>query len=257
MGVLHRFRKETVAFMCDIEGMYHQVKVKPEHRDYLRFLWWENGDTTKSPQVFRMTMHLFGATSSHGCANFALKSTANDHEGEFGSAAADFLRDDFYVDDGLKSVETAVEAVELINNAREMCRKGGFNLHKFIANDKTVIQQIPERSRAEDVKSLDLNKDALPIERALGVQWCVENDTFNFHVILNDRPPTRRGILSTVSSVFDPLGFIAPFILAGKKILQELCKDNVGWDDTLSDIMKTKWYQWKSDVQALRSFSVD
>lgn len=117
-----------------------------------------------------MTVHLFGATSSPGCANFALKSTANDHEEEFGSVAADFLRNNFYVDDGLKSVETAVEAVQLITNAREMCRKGGFNLHKFIANDKTVIQQIPECSRAEDIKSLDLNEDALSIERALGVQ---------------------------------------------------------------------------------------
>ncbi|KAK3737868.1 hypothetical protein QZH41_019749, partial [Actinostola sp. cb2023] len=112
VGVLHRFRQEPVAFTCDIEGMFHQVKVNEEDRDLLRFLWWENGDTTQEPQEYRMTVHLFGATSSPGCANFALKQTANDYESEFGTATADLLRNDFYVDDGLKSVSTAEQAVK-------------------------------------------------------------------------------------------------------------------------------------------------
>ena len=51
-----------------------------------------------------MTVHLFGATSSPGCANCALKATANDFEGEFGSEAAKFVRKDFYVDNSLKSL---------------------------------------------------------------------------------------------------------------------------------------------------------
>ena len=82
-GVLCRFRQETNAFICDIEAMFHQVKVNEEYRDLLRFLWWENVDLTKQPKEYRMTVHLFGATSSPGCANFALKSTANDYEAEF------------------------------------------------------------------------------------------------------------------------------------------------------------------------------
>ncbi|KAK3704924.1 hypothetical protein QZH41_016749 [Actinostola sp. cb2023] len=102
VGVLHRFRQEPVAFTCDIEGMFHQVKVNEEDRDLLRFLWWENGDTTQVPQEYRMTVHLFSATSLPGCANFALKQTANDYESEFGTATADLLRNDFYVDDGFK-----------------------------------------------------------------------------------------------------------------------------------------------------------
>ncbi len=39
VGVLLRFRQEPVAIMSDIEAMFHQVHVVPEHRDYLRFLW--------------------------------------------------------------------------------------------------------------------------------------------------------------------------------------------------------------------------
>ena len=61
-----------------------------------------------------MTVHLFGATSSPGCANFALKSTANDFEEEFGASAADFARKDFYIDYGLKSVPLVDETVKLV-----------------------------------------------------------------------------------------------------------------------------------------------
>ena len=39
-GVLCRFREESIAFMCDIEAMFHQVRVDESHRDLLRFLWW-------------------------------------------------------------------------------------------------------------------------------------------------------------------------------------------------------------------------
>ena len=46
VGVLCRFRKELIAFMCDLKAMFHQFKVKEEDRDYLRFYWWENGDIT-------------------------------------------------------------------------------------------------------------------------------------------------------------------------------------------------------------------
>ena len=75
-GVLCRFRQEKVAFVCDIEGMFHQVNVAPEHRDYLRFLW--SADITSPPSEYRMTVHLFSATSSPGCAMFALRSAADD-----------------------------------------------------------------------------------------------------------------------------------------------------------------------------------
>ena len=166
-----------------------------------------------------MTVHLFGAASSPGCCNFALKTTADDNEETFGPEPAEFLRRDFYVDDGLKSVPSVEEAVALIRSTKKMCLRGGFNLHKFISNKKEVIQQIPVTDRAKDVMNLDLDRDPLPMERALGVQWCIESDNFKFVVSLRDRPCTRRGILSTVSSIFDPLGFVSPVLLEGKAIL--------------------------------------
>ena len=90
-----------------------------------------------------MTIHLFGATSSQGCANFALKKTASDYEDQCGSGAADFVKKDFYVDDGLNSVSTPESAVSLIKSTKALCEKGGFKLHKFISNHKSVIDAIP------------------------------------------------------------------------------------------------------------------
>jgi len=198
-----------------------------------------------------MTVHLFGATSSPGCSNFSLKSTANDNERETGSRAANFLREDFYVDDGLKSVPSVDKAVQLIKDTKEMCKRRGFRLHKFISNSKDVISSVPLEDRAEEIKNIDLDQDVLPIERALGIQWCIENDCFNFRIMLKDKPCTRRVMLSTVNSIFDPLGFVAPVLLEGKKMLQELCKENSGWDDTVPTELKAKWERWRSNLPLL------
>ena len=147
-GVLCRFRKEPIAFTCDVEGMFHQVFVNPDYRNLLRFLWWDKGNVDSTPTKYRMTVHLFGATSSSGCANFTLKRTADDFEELFGSEPATFVKKDFYVDDGLKSVPSATEASALIKSTKSLLAKGGFNLHKFISNSKEVIEAIPKEQRA-------------------------------------------------------------------------------------------------------------
>lgn len=255
-GVLSRFRKEPVAFMCDIEGMFHQVGVNKEHRNLLRFLWWEDGDIEKPLVEYRMTVHLFGAVSSPGCSNFALKTAADDFEDECGQEASEFVRNDFYVDDGVKSVPSVEHAINLIKNTKTLCMKGGFKLHKFISNRKEVIEAIPVDERAKGVKELDLTKDLLPIERALGVQWFVESDEFHFKAELKDRPLTRRGILSTVSSIYDPLGLIAPFLLQGKKILQAICKDGSHWDDPVPEHLRMQWIKWREDLAVLSQLKV-
>ena len=80
VGVLTRFREDRVAFMADIEAMFCQVRVSPEHRNLLRFLWWKDGDLNKSPEEYRMAVHLFGAASSPSCAGFCLRKAAEDFQ---------------------------------------------------------------------------------------------------------------------------------------------------------------------------------
>ena len=87
VGVLTRFRQDSVAFMSDVQAMFHQVRVNPEDRSALRFLWWPDGNLDLEPEEFMMTVHLFGAVSSPSCANFALRKTATDNQEDFSNEA--------------------------------------------------------------------------------------------------------------------------------------------------------------------------
>ena len=254
VGVLTRFRQEPVALMADVQSMFHQVRISPNDCDTLRFLWWPDNDLDSEPEEYQMMVHLFGATSSPSCANFSLRRTAEDNYQEFSKEAVDSVKDNFYVDDCLKSVSSETKAIGLVNELRTLLSKGGFRLTKWISNSRKVIDSIPLSERAGSVK--DLLLDQLPIERALGVRWDVESDTFGFKITVKDRPATRRGILSVVSSVYDPLGFAAPFTLPAKTLLQDLCRKNLGWDDPISDEDLARWRNWLDELPRLEDLKV-
>ena len=113
VGVLTRFRSESVALAADIASMFHQVKVNPEDRDSLKFLWWPNGNLSKDPEAQRMTVHLFGATSSPSCCSFCLKQVAVEFGCSFSSKAIEAIERGFCVDDCLVSVSTTQTPLNL------------------------------------------------------------------------------------------------------------------------------------------------
>ncbi|KAI4892141.1 hypothetical protein NFI96_009207, partial [Prochilodus magdalenae] len=256
VGVLCRFRKSFVAVMCDIERMFHQFYVKGEDQDYLRFLWWENGDLETPPLVYRMKVHLFGAASSPGCANFGLKHLAAKGQGKFSEDTIHFIQRNFYVDDGIMSVQTEKEAIQLVKESRELCNTGKLRLHKFVSNNENVMATIPEEERST-VKDPDMTLSLPYMERALGVEWCITSDSFKFRVQVKPNPLTRRGVLATVASMYDPLGFMAPFVLLGKQILQQMCKEKVSWDDELPENLRPRWESWIRDLPNLAEMQVE
>ena len=93
--------------------------------------------------------------------------------------------------------------------------------------------------------------------RALGVRWCIETDTLGLKIDLKHSPPTRTGILSVVSSVYDPLGLAAPFVLPAKRLLQDLCREKLGWDDAIPSNYEVSWERWLADLPKLSKFSVE
>lgn len=256
VGVLTRFRKEPVVLMADIEAMFYQVRVPVEDSDLLRFLWWPDGDCSQELVEYRMMVHLFGATSSPSCACFALRKCVEDNRKCFSPMAVNTVLHHFYVDDCLVSIGSEEEAVSLWQELGALCAKGGFKLTKWISNRRTVLATIPQEERAKEVKDLDLDSDALPLERALGVQWCVQSDSFKFKITLKPHPLTRRGILSVTSSIYDPLGFLAPVVLSAKKILQDLCRRRLGWDDPLPSSVAGEWMAWLEDLHDLENWKV-
>ncbi|XP_038150062.1 uncharacterized protein LOC119789301 [Cyprinodon tularosa] len=202
-----------------------------------------------------MKVHLFGAASSPGCANYGLKQLAKDNEMEF-PLGSQFIMKDFYVDDGVTSIENVDDAIQLAQEAQKLCARGGLRLHKFVCNNRAVLESIPSSEHNAEVKALDLVFKDVTLERALGIHWHIASDTFRFRLSLKDQPATRRGILSTVASIFDPLGFIAPILLTGKRVLQEICRHGIGWDDPLPCELQPVWERWKKDLTNLEKITV-
>ena len=145
IGVLMRFRQEQVAIIADIEKMFYQVLVPENQRSLLRFWWWPNSDLRYDPINMEMTVHLFGAVSSPGCANFALKKSAQDNIVAISQESKKTIERNFYVDDLLKSVEDVETAVDLLKEVTSTCASRGFNLTKVISNRKEVLANVPEK----------------------------------------------------------------------------------------------------------------
>ena len=256
IGVLVRFREHQVAVMGDIEAMFHQVRVSPCHRDALRFLWWKEGNMANQSEIYRMAVHLFGGVWSPSCANYALRRTAEDHRDDFDTETTTTVLENFYADDCLKSVDNEERAISLVRKLCKLLSLGGFRLTKWISNSRKVIESIPLNERAKGAKDLDLDKTSLPVERALGVHWDTDTDVFGIKIKPKEKGFTRRGLLSIVSSVYDPLGLVCPFVLQAKKIFQDECKEEKGWDDELHPGNRMRWIKWLEDLPMMEDFQV-
>lgn len=171
LGVLIRFRNDNTAVMCDIEQMFHSFDVNPCHRDFLRFLWFEDNKLGRPIIEYRMNVHLFGNGPSPAVATFGLRKTAADGEEKFVKAASNFVHRNFYVDDGLASLPTAKQAIDLVTTAQTMLATANLRLHKVVSNSVEVIEAFPTEDRGKDVRDLDLRRDNLPAQRSLGVYW--------------------------------------------------------------------------------------
>ena len=185
--------------MADIEKMFHQVSVKPEDCEALRFLWWPGGNIDQDQVDHKMLVHLFGATSSPSCCSYALRKTAEDNQGYFSEKAIETVRSNFYVDNCLKYLATTKEAVQLVGELPKLRARGGFRLTKWVSNDNSVMYHVPTGERASTV-NLDLKRQQQ--ERALGVDWNVEEESFGF------RGWTRRAILSNVALFYNPSAWL-------------------------------------------------
>ena len=190
-----------------------------------------------------MCAHIFGGVSSGASSSYALKRTAKENEKKYGTETACTLRENFYVDDLLKSVNSEDDAIKLIKNLRSMCNEGGSNLTKFVSNSKKVLHSIPETFRRNGFKDKDLGCK-LPDEQALGILWNVEADTLGFKIAIKEKPLTKRGMSSILSSIYDPLDLGAPFLLKGKQIIQTLCVQRFSWDDQVPEDIGNDWKKW-------------
>ena len=141
---------------------------------------------------------------------------------------------------------TVSEAINLVSELKKLAAEGGFNLTKWISNSPDVITEVPFSDPSK--KAQERVFDTLTEERALGVCWRVQEDQLSFQVQRMEQPRTKRGVLSMLSSVYDPLGLASPFVLRARRIIQNLCCTKIGWDDPIDEMEREQWDQWVSGL---------
>ena len=186
IGVLLRFPQGTIGLPADVQSMFHQVRLREQDQDALRFLWW-TGSYDNPPYVYAMNVHIVGAASSPCVANSALRQAADDN-----FHSLDAIKRSFYVDDALPCLSDESSRVSLAEDLTNILERGGLRLTKFMSNSKNVLATIPAERRA--APKLNLVLDDVSAERALGVRWFVESDELGFQIKKLHRPETKRGI---------------------------------------------------------------
>jgi hypothetical protein len=154
------------------------------------------------------------------------------------------LSNDFYVDDLLSGTSTIEEAIKIQKEISTLLQTAGLQLRKWASNHSALLDTIPkELQETQPTLSLD-NEDGVT---TLGLLWNPKNDQLqvksNFiQVQLTDSTAsTKRKVLATTATIFDPLGLLGPAVIAYKIFLQKLWQDKLQWDELLPVHLQQEW----------------
>lgn len=251
-GILIRFREKLVAIAGDIDQMFLQVKIQKQDRPALSFLW-RNMECNRPPDTFEMTRAIFGAKCSPAIASYVLlKAIRNHRDGDY-QWTADQLAKQFYMDDYLASEESAESAALLLRTVTRLAANGGFQLRKWMSNSTDVLSSVTPSDRAHP----DADLSALPSGRVLGLLWDTEDDTISVQPPVKQRASTtKRAVLSSIASTFDPLGLVAPFTLQAKLLMQDLWRKQLAWDAALDGDDLSRWRCWQESLVLLAGLKI-
>ena len=253
--VLMRFRKSPVAIGCDVTEMYLQIALAPEDRPYHRFSWHHNAQS--EVRYYEFNCLVFGVNASPFLAQYVTQQTARDQAALLPRAAEAILTST-YTDDTMDSVDTPGDGQQLHGDLKRLWNEACMTPRKWVSNSTAVLEPI---SADDQATQIDLSASELTSVKTLGVCWNAQDDVFTF----NHQPPdidnraiTKRYLLSKVVTVFDPLGFLSPFVVRAKmlRVLQECWPAGSGWDEPLPDDIQAKARLWFAEVAELSNVKV-
>ena len=211
----------------------------------------------KEPQNCYKTV-VFGVSTSSFLVNAVIRHHLNKYKGEYPTFTRDMI-EGFLVDNLLKSCKNTSEAYALYEKAKQRMQEAGLKLRKWKTNDKPLRELIARNecklenweeedshedcSYAKEIVGLSRDEGGRP--KVFGINWDTDKDISEFDVGKVGHIPykvvTKRGILSTLASIFDPLGLICPIALSAKVLFQELCLQRRSWDDSLPADKVRRW----------------
>ena len=254
LGVLLRFRENTVAVAGDVKKMYHTVKISEVDQHTHRFLW-RNMERERKPDIYKLMTVSFGDKPAGTIASLALRKTAELSANDF-PVAATTIAESSYVDDILSSFEDDEEANSVIADIDLVLSKGSFCIKEWTksASESVDTKEICVGTpNAEDETS-----------KVLGVVWNPQSDMLEYKVKVNFSPKhrkirsapdltadnvrecfpavlTQRIILSQLNSFHDPIGLAAPVIVCAKIMMRRIHTYKLGWDNPVPDNDRDDW----------------
>ena len=202
-----------------------------------------------------MKAHVFGEASSPSCSNFDLWKTESGNRHENASDVSRILEKKIYVDDMLKSIQTVTKG-DVVRKSKELWAKGGFNLSKFTSTIEELFKSIADEDKRRNVSYETLKFGKLPEDKVLGVKWNISKDTLGFQTKMAGNLSPRGGLLSMLTSIFDPFGLGGPFLLKGRLIIQRLCRDRLGWDEPKDEKSSYELFKWKYTMMAMDNINI-
>ncbi|XP_006815261.1 uncharacterized protein LOC100378611 [Saccoglossus kowalevskii] len=233
-AILLRFRLNDIALTSDIEKAFLNIRLKKDDREFTKFLWLSNSSDVESAlKVYRFKVVLFGAV----CSPFILNTVVKTHlESNASIPPTSNLEGNIYVDNVVSGTTTQAEALDYFNEANSLMKSGGFNLRSWSSNS--------EKLRAVSANDETLNPDNNV--NVLGIRWLVNTDQITYNKkdsarIQDKSVITKRKVVQDTASLYDPLGYLTPVVVGAKLFIQKLWKNNIDWDDPLSDDMHRHW----------------
>ncbi|XP_059045891.1 uncharacterized protein LOC131841587 [Achroia grisella] len=249
--VLLRFREHAIVFMADIRQMYRQIVISPTHRDYQRILW--RSDSRQPVSEYKLNTVTYGVSSAPFLACRTLQQLACD-EGDTLPLAKRAITYDIYVDDIVTGANNMIEARQVKSQVVELLKSGHFELRKWASNKPELLDDVLTEHCLVEAKSFT---DEQPCTlKVLGLKWDPSHDVFVFHVKPLNKMCTKRSILSEVSRVFDPLGFLSPLTIHTKILIQQLWVAGIGWDETPPDDIVRTWNDYIQQLPSIQNLFV-
>ena len=203
--------------------MFHQVRLLPEDRPLLRFLW-RNLVVEDEPKTYEWQVLPFGSTCSPCCATFALRKHVSDHKEQYPEVAASVDKS-FYVDNCLDSLPTSREAKHLDHQMRDLLADAGFEIRQWASNDPTVVEDLPPDARSSGCELWLTYGDTDSLEATLGLQWDCSTDKLQYrHRPVDCETLNMRNMYKILASQYDPIGYLIPFTTQARVIVQDLWK---------------------------------
>ncbi|CAH2092355.1 unnamed protein product [Euphydryas editha] len=232
--------------------MYRQVLVDRKDTPFRRILWRDSPE--KELQEFELLTVTFGTACAPYLAVRSLQELAY-KECQNKPGIAKIILNDFYMDDVMTGAENIEDAYRIYKELTEVLAKGGFPLQKWKSNSKEILAKI---WKAKGDKDEDLRIKEDDTTKILGLTWDPRGDFFRYSVDLSPQkePVTKRRIISDISRLFDPLGWLAPCIIAAKILIQKLWLAGIGWDEQVPTNLISEWITYRKNLTALQNIKI-